>query len=313
MLRENILSAFFNTVPIPIFYKDLDGVYIDVNKSFLDTFGYEYDEIVGKTIFDITPLEIAQNYQAEDDKLYNNPNKTQIYDYKLKNKKTLQAYKVTFYKNIFLDGDGNIAGLIGAVLDNTEHEIVKSLLKENTKVLEHKAIHDDLTNLPNKYLLHELLKKSIHRAQRNKQKVAILYMDLNKFKEINDTLGHATGDKVLIEFSKRVKDTLRDSDTLSRIGGDEFIIIIDNFVDSSNLTTLTNKIIQNIKKDFFIKDTKIPIRCSIGISIYPDDGLEAEELKINADTAMYSAKSNKNSDFIFYSHSLVNQNNPHTL
>ena len=298
---ENILTAFFDTVPIPIFYKDLEGIYVDVNKSFLDTFGFEYDEIVGKTVFDIAPLEIAQGYQDADNYLLTHPDETQIYKYRVKNRRTLQQYQVTFYKNVFRDEEGNVAGLIGAVLDNTEHESIKNLLEEQAKSLKHKANHDNLTGLPNRSFFKDTLDYAMKKAKRIDTKVATYYIDLDHFKSINDTYGHDVGDEVLIQFSKKIKAILRESDMFARIGGDEFVIIVSEFEDPKNLAHLANKLIKAIEKPCMLTEETFHLQCSIGISIYPNDGVYLDEILKNADLAMYKAKKDTSkSSFYFF-------------
>ncbi len=298
---KNILTVFFDTVPIPIFYKDIKGIYVDVNKSFLDTFGFEYDEIVGKSVFDIAPFEVAQRYHDEDEYLFNNPDETQIYKYRVKNRRTLQEYHVTFYKNVFRDEHGRVAGLIGAVLDNTEHENITKLLEEQAKSLRYKANHDNLTGLPNRSFFKETLDYAMKKAKRTGERIAMYYIDLDHFKSINDTYGHDVGDEVLIKFSKKIKAILRESDMFARIGGDEFVIIVNEVTDTETLVDISNKLIKAIEKPCILTTKTFYLQCSIGISIYPNDGLYLDEILKNADLAMYKAKKEtRKSSFYFF-------------
>jgi len=157
--------------------------------------------------------------------------------------------------------------------------------------MQHKATHDELTNLPNRYLFNDRLEQSIAVSMRNNQKFSILLLDLNRFKEINDTLGHGVGDEVLIIVSKRMHDGLRDSDTVARIGGDEFSFILMG-VGQILAEKMAQKIIEIIEPKFDVGNHTLKVGASIGISVYPDDGQDGELLMRRADVAMYNAKHN---------------------
>ncbi len=180
-----------------------------------------------------------------------------------------------------------------------------SMRKKSEEKLEFLAHHDILTKLPNRLLLNLSLEQSIKRAKRDKKKVAVIFLDLDKFKEINDTFGHSYGDKVLVEVTNRLKSTLREEDTIGRIGGDEFIIIIEDFMNVSKLEPVLKKILDIFKTPILIYGQKFKISCSIGVAVYPEDGLNIENLIKNADAAMYEAKDAGRNTYRFYNSSMT--------
>lgn len=157
------------------------------------------------------------------------------------------------------------------------------------KQLEHQAYHDPLTDLPNRILLEDRLKHAISSASKNKTKLGILFIDIDRFKLINDSLGHEAGDQLLIAVANRLKSNLREADTIARLGGDEFVVL-SNIADNKQELTIANKILDTFKTSFKIGDRLLNITSSIGISIYPDNGDTIEDLIRNADLAMYQAK-----------------------
>lgn len=164
-------------------------------------------------------------------------------------------------------------------------------------VLEFQAMHDSLTGLPNRALLQDRLEQTIHQAERNQSKMSLLLLDLDRFKEINDTLGHPVGDIVLRRVSKRLEACLRATDTVARLGGDEFAIIT-NYSDHSQIESFIKRIVKDIERVITVEDQKLYIGLSIGVASYPKDGLDADTLIQHADIAMYSAKrENKNQEF----------------
>jgi diguanylate cyclase (GGDEF)-like protein/PAS domain S-box-containing protein len=166
--------------------------------------------------------------------------------------------------------------------------------------MEHLAQHDYLTNLPNRVLLNDRLNQAIEVAKRHDTKLALLFLDLDNFKHINDSLGHETGDKLLQLVTKSINDCLRASDTLSRQGGDEFIILLGDIKFGEDAVLTAEKILDTLSLPHKLSDCELHITTSIGISIYPTDGTTAEELIKNADTAMYVAKENGRNNYQFF-------------
>lgn len=192
-----------------------------------------------------------------------------------------------------LDEDNKPVRLTGTHVDMTE--ITKAQEK-----LKFQAEHDSLTGLPNRTLFLDRLNQSIKHAQRHKEKVAVLFMDLDHFKEVNDSLGHDVGDELLKRVSNLVQDVIRVNDTVARIGGDEFTVMIERFENEDIITDITQKIMHTLKAPHQFKEHSFYTSFSIGVAIYPDDGHNAEELLKNSDTAMYKAKSTGRNKYQFY-------------
>ena len=172
-------------------------------------------------------------------------------------------------------------------------------VQRQAKAFEHLAQHDSLTGLPNRLLLQDRLEKILQHAKRNRQKVSVLFLDLDRFKKVNDTFGHETGDKLLQLVAEKLKGCVREEDTIARLGGDEFTIILGN-TDQYQVITITKKIIAQMQKAVTINGHDLYTTFSIGISSFPDDGETPEILLRNADTAMYKAKDLGKNTYQFY-------------
>jgi diguanylate cyclase (GGDEF)-like protein len=170
--------------------------------------------------------------------------------------------------------------------------------------VEYLAYHDGLTTLPNRSLFNKILGQSITQARRYKRQMAMLFLDLDLFKNINDTLGHRAGDQLLQEVAVRLKACLRDSDTVARLGGDEFVALLPELDEERYAAIVAQKILIAIARPFILFGHEFRVTASIGISIYPQDGLDEQTLKKNADLAMYQAKEEGKNNFQFYSRQL---------
>ncbi|WP_231286509.1 MULTISPECIES: putative bifunctional diguanylate cyclase/phosphodiesterase [Pseudomonas] len=170
--------------------------------------------------------------------------------------------------------------------------------------VEYLAYHDGLTALPNRSLFSKLLIQNIREASRYKRQMAVLFLDLDRFKLINDTLGHDAGDQLLQEVANRLKTCLRESDLVARLGGDEFVILLPQLSDEKFVATTAQKILGAIARPFNLQGQEFRVTASIGISLYPRDGLDEQTLKKNADIAMYQAKQQGKNTFQFYSERL---------
>jgi diguanylate cyclase (GGDEF)-like protein/PAS domain S-box-containing protein len=178
------------------------------------------------------------------------------------------------------------------------HDI--SAEREMSKKMEHLAQHDFLTNLPNRLLLNDRIGHAITLAERTNSQFAILFLDLDKFKHINDSLGHETGDKLLQSVTERLSSCVRSSDTVSRQGGDEFVILLSSGQYGLDAALTANKILKALSLPHYITKTALHITTSIGISVYPTDGHDAQTLIKNADTAMYGAKETGRNNYKFF-------------
>lgn len=184
-------------------------------------------------------------------------------------------------------------------LEDKVNERTSELL-ELTEQLEHQAYHDTLTGLANRATFDTNLKAAINYASRRELKLAVMFLDLDRFKSINDTLGHAVGDKLLIEMADRLNHCLRQSDTLARLGGDEFALLLPDSSPNAAAEVAT-KVIEAIKQPIHVEGYNLQVTTSIGISIFPDNGVDASSILKNADTAMYSSKEAGRNQFNFFS------------
>ena len=306
-----------------LWVKDLDGKYIYANKAICDglLMAKDIDEPIGKgdvffalrereahkdkpdwhTFGELcfnSDIDVIENDKAMKFEEYGNVKGKLFY---------LEVYKAPFY-----DKDGKTIGTVGAGRDITklkkiQHDLEKSLkvLDLQRKQLEYQANHDSLTGLPNRILFMDRLEQSIRLAQRNKKQVAVLFIDLDHFKEINDSLGHTIGDKVLVEVSQRIESNMRKSDTLSRLGGDEFCIILDELTNLDDLSDIIVNGMLALKEPIKVDGNTLYIGMSVGISLYPSDGKDSATLMKNADAAMYKAKNDGRNRYRFYDEAMT--------
>jgi diguanylate cyclase (GGDEF)-like protein len=191
------------------------------------------------------------------------------------------------------------------LLEANEHLVVAAIHSQTmTEVAEHatlqmsfKAERDFLTGLPNRALLADRLAQSIALAQRHGKRVALMYLDLDNFKDINDTLGHSIGDQLLQSTAKRLEGCVRHSDTVSRQGGDEFVVLLSEVGTVQDAVRAAEKLIKAMAEAHLIGGHRLTVTLSVGISLYPDDGADAEAVLMNADTAMYHAKRNGRNNY----------------
>jgi diguanylate cyclase (GGDEF)-like protein len=192
-----------------------------------------------------------------------------------------------------LDEQGRTIGAIETLQDITSQKV------QEEKIL-HQAHFDSLTGLPNRFLALDRLKLLIKEAKREEQKLAVLFIDLDDFKKVNDTLGHAFGDELLIQAANRLQKTIRSSDTIGRLGGDEFIVLIKNMDEAQDVRPVAEKLLESFRDIFKVKNRELLITTSIGIAVYPEDGLTPNKLLRNADSAMYHSKNQGRNAYHFF-------------
>lgn len=191
------------------------------------------------------------------------------------------------------DADGRFLGVVTTFRD-------VSSMRALTAELGYLATHDSLTGLPNRALLKDRLTQEVAHAERNGSRLALLYLDLDLFKDVNDTLGHAAGDELLKQVSVRLQGCVRRTDTVSRLGGDEFVVLLTEFASLAYLSELGAKIAERLSASYAIRADKVEISASVGISVFPEDGSDAETLMKHADTAMYHAKAHGRDNVQFF-------------
>jgi diguanylate cyclase (GGDEF)-like protein/PAS domain S-box-containing protein len=289
-LRRGII----NSIPDFLFEVDRAGNYLNFwfhDKKIMDTYR---NRLIGKNIKDVLPhqavdialeaLEEADNNKISSGKIYS-----------LEEHNIIRWFELSISKK----SDGNFLALARDVTERTNIE----------KRIEFMAHHDALTGLPNRILLKERGEKLLLQSKKDSQQVALLFIDLDGFKTINDSLGHTVGDSVLKKVAQRLLNSIRIGDTLSRHGGDEFIALLPNITDISEVVTIANKVLNKFKKSLTIDNHILSTSASIGIAVYPEHGATFEQLLQNADAAMYKAKENGKNNYCFFTqkmkHNLV--------
>lgn len=202
------------------------------------------------------------------------------------------------------DDDGNLAGAIENLEDVTEIKLTEERLMLSESRVQHIAFHDSLTNLPNRSLLRDRLGQAVHEASRNKAKVGLLFIDLDRFKVVNDSLGHSIGDLLLQEVAKIISSAVRKVDTVARIGGDEFVVVIPKMHKIDDVRVVSNRILKKLGQTIEINEHQLHTTPSIGIAIYPENGETVDTLMKNADTAMYAVKEAGKNNFQYFTQSM---------
>ncbi|ABB75333.1 diguanylate cyclase with PAS/PAC sensor [Nitrosospira multiformis ATCC 25196] len=275
------LAAMVESSDDAIIVKDLNAIITSWNAGAERIFGYQASEITGSSILALIPPE-----RHEEEKgimsLVKSGNRVDHFETMWwgKGKKPIDVSVTT---SAVKDSDGNIVGISQIARDITKR-------KESQKRIEYLAHYDPLTGLPNRALLADRMKTAIENAKRYSFQLAVLFVDLDHFKLINDSLGHEIGDKLLKIVAERMRSRLRQTDTVSRLGGDEFIILLSRINAASDAACVAEKIIAALSQPYHLEQHELGLGASIGISIYPDSGKDTSSLLRSADEAMYSAK-----------------------
>ena len=276
---------------------DLEGYITSWNAGAQKLFEYEADEMIGKHI---TTIYLEKDHKAL---------KKNIDILKKKGIHQLEARMIKRSGEILFaalslsllnDEKGKPIGMIGYSQDITERKKAVDELRKQKNILQHQAHHDPLTGLPNRVLFNDRLEHGIEKASRSQRKLALLFIDLDHFKEINDSFGHEVGDQALKAVAEQFQSCIRMSDTLARLGGDEFIVILEDLKRDEDASLLAQKILEITKQPIKVGKHLLQISASIGISLYPSDTINNIHLLQYADIAMYKAKTKGRNNFQFY-------------
>jgi diguanylate cyclase (GGDEF)-like protein/PAS domain S-box-containing protein len=294
---KEFLQSLIDTIPDPIFVKDRNHRWVVLNQAYCRFIGYPLEILTCRTDYDLFPQAEADIFWQQDELVLqtHQPRENEEYFTNAHGITHLIATKRSLHK----DAAGNLF-LVGSIRDITERKRREDALKQQNAELSHQAYHDTLTGLPNRQMFYESLHKSLEIASTNQELVALLFLDLDGFKSINDTLGHNVGDLLLKTVASRLKKCLRGSDTISRLGGDEFTVILPAIPGREEAAKVAEKICAAIIQPFILEEHTVSVTTSIGISLYPSDGQHPEILVKNADAAMYHAKERGKNQYQFY-------------
>jgi diguanylate cyclase (GGDEF)-like protein/PAS domain S-box-containing protein len=275
-------ARVFTDADEAVMMTELDGTISDVNPAFTAMFGYPAAEAIGRSVGTVTAQ--PENESFFDHMLAELGRKRTWRGEVWTRRKSGEVFPTLMTVSAVEDEeDGSITGYVALCSDITQ-------IKENEERLELLANHDPLTGLANRTQLTRHLDSRVSRAEPNSESFAVMFIDLDRFKEVNDTLGHSAGDRLLCEATTRLQRRVRGSDLLARIGGDEFVAVLTGIEDDRDASALAEKIIETLNEPFFIQGQRVQISASIGISRFPRDGATTDRLLQNADTAMYAAK-----------------------
>lgn len=274
-----------------IIVTDAEGTIMSVNPAFTEITQFSSQEAVGKNISILKSEKHKESFYAE---MWKSLKDNGHWQGEIWNRrKNGEIYPQFTSMSAIVGADGKIKQYTGLFQDITE-------AKKHQAEISRKAYHDQLTGLPNRFLLQDRLAHAIAIKYRDGKKLALLFIDLDGFKEVNDNYGHDAGDALLKDVAAKLLDVMRSEDTVSRLGGDEFIILVEDVRDLENLKIVAQKAISSIREPFVFRGEEIVIGASMGISIFPSDSLDIESLIKKADLAMYDAKKNGKNNFRFY-------------
>jgi diguanylate cyclase (GGDEF)-like protein/PAS domain S-box-containing protein len=297
---EEKYRAIFEDAVIGIFQATPDGRPVSINRAMAQIHGYD------------SPEELMAEVQNVVEELFVRPSQMQEFRRVLEEHGVVRNAQTELYRrdgtkryamaNIraVRDAEGKMVLVEGTVEDITER-------KQAEERVQFLAYYDALTGLPNRTLLQDRLGKALASARRRNEKVALLFLDLDRFKIINDSLGHSFGDLLLQEVAERLKGFAREQDTVARIGGDEFLIVMTGVKEVADAAVAAERVMDAMTREFIVQGRRFTVSCSIGISLFPEHGADSESLIKNADAAMYSAKESGRNAFRFFTEHMNEQ------
>ena len=298
---KEFLQTVINNIPDPVFVKDKEHRWIILNQAYCKFIGYPLETLMEKSDYEILPKHKAEIFWNQDELVFQT-GEPQENEAELTNAFGT-THLISAKKSLHKDAAGNLF-LVGVIRDITKskraeqelRQAAAELTRSNIELklsedrLRYLAYHDALTGLGNRKRFYECLSQTLDWARSNNQLVALMFLDLDGFKQVNDTLGHDTGDQLLKVVAQRLSGSLRSSDVVSRLGGDEFTVILPGIPQTEYAATVAEKILENLSQVFVLEGQNVFVTVSIGISIFPHDGQGEELLIKNADMAMYRAK-----------------------
>ena len=290
---EKRFRQFYQTTPAMLHSMDSEGRLLHVSQSWLDTLGYEREHVIGKDFFDFIIAENPAEIKAKHCKKLRDLGEIKDSNYQLRMANG-SAKAVSISEVAQHDCDGRLTDSLAVINDLTNHRAAEERI-------ERLAYYDTLTGLPNRALMNDRILQSMALARRDGRQVGVFFFDLDRFKLINDTQGHAVGDMVLRSVAQRLKKFIREGDTFARLGGDEFVIVQADPNHDPNFAIMGQRILDTLGKPFQIGTREFFTTASIGVAVYPIDGDDPQALLKSADTAMYVAKSHGRNNLQFFS------------
>ncbi|HJV03506.1 MAG TPA: EAL domain-containing protein [Burkholderiaceae bacterium] len=277
---------------------DADGKIVAVNPAFTQITGYSEQEALGK---DRTLTRSGRHDDAFYQSLWTELVTTGFWRGEIWNlRKSGELYLEWLTVSAVRDNRGQTTHYVGVFSDITQ-------VKESQEKLDHLAHHDPLTALPNRLLFNDRLQHALQRATRDNEQLALLFIDLDRFKNVNDTLGHHIGDELLKQVAKALQEKLREGDTLARLGGDEFIVLLEDVDGQYSASLVAEKLVAMFEQPFMVAGHELFVTCSVGISLFPTDATDLNMLIRNADVAMYQAKARGRNGYSFYAPSMTGE------
>ncbi|MES2877174.1 MAG: diguanylate cyclase [Pseudomonadota bacterium] len=286
-----LAATIFEASSDSMIVTDADNRIITVNPAFTTTTGYTISEVVGKS-----PSMLKSGKQRDEfyQEMWHVLNSIGHWNGEVWNlRKNGELYAEWLSINVIFNPDGSKRMHVAIFSDITKK-------KQADELLWKQANYDHLTQLPNRQLFYDRLAQKIIMARRGSDSLALLFLDLDRFKEINDTLGHDMGDKLLVIAAERINQCVREMDTVARMGGDEFTVILSQMTDPKAAGKIAENIIRRLSEPFVLDDAQVTISASIGITIYPTDGADSTQLLKNADVAMYTAKNRGRGRYCYF-------------
>ncbi|MBF2026145.1 MAG: CHASE2 domain-containing protein [Oscillatoriales cyanobacterium C42_A2020_001] len=313
---KEFLNTIINTIPDPIYVKDQQHCWIVLNRAFAKFLGQPLEALLERSGYDIFPEAEAEVFHYYDELVFSTRETHQNEEFFTDSNGTTRYIEIK--RSLHQDAAGNLF-LVGILRDITERkrmeedlkrtatELIRSNaeLQKSATQLNHLANHDSLTGLPNRKLFYERLEQAIAWAVDQQQLVGLLFLDLDGFKQINDSMGHDVGDALLKAVARRLSGCLRGSDTVSRLGGDEFTVILPGIPSAQDAARVAEKVLGTLAQPFKVEGHEILVTSSIGISLYPQNAGDVETLIKEADNAMYHAKQQGKGRYEFSSLTLV--------
>ncbi|MGD8564380.1 MAG: PAS domain S-box protein, partial [Desulfarculaceae bacterium] len=279
--RMRLLARVFENTIEGIMVTDTQGLIRMVNKGFTAITGYNIEEILGQSW---KVLKTERHESGFYRSMWRSLRKTDHWQGEIWNRRRNgEPYPAWLTITAIKDAQDRVSHYVGVFHDITE-------AKRSEERITYQAYHDALTGLPNRLLFNDRLNVAMAHAQRSRQGLAVLFLDLDSFKNINDTLGHAVGDLLLMSVARRLMRWVREEDTVARLGGDEFIMLLQGTDDPDYIVQVAQRILDSLAAPFLVREHELYVTASIGITLYPHDGLDLETLVSNADVAMYKAK-----------------------